>query len=239
MNLLIDSLDHHWQHRNDYFVGGNMFLYYSAAPVKNQVKNQDFRGPDFFAVLGVERQRDRKYWAIWDEGGQYPDVIIELMSDSTATIDLTTKKHRYERTFKTADYSVYDPYDPRSLQGWHLGEDQRYQALQADDRGWLWSQALGLWLGLWQGEIHRESALWLRFYVQTATSFNWIPKPPKNRHNKLNNRQNRPCNRQSKPNNVPSDSLPNCVLWGLIRLSDHRCSDHNRLERSLCSSRDP
>ncbi|WP_448570609.1 hypothetical protein [Trichothermofontia sp.] len=73
MNLLIDSLDRHWQHRNDYFVGGNMFLYYSAAPVKNQVKNQDFRGPDFFAVLGVEHQRDRKYWAIWDEGGQYPD----------------------------------------------------------------------------------------------------------------------------------------------------------------------
>lgn len=160
MNLLIDSLDHYWQDRDDYFVGGNMFLYYSAA----QVKNQDFRGPDFFAVLGVERLRDRKYWAIWDEGGKYPDVIIELMSDSTAATDLTVKKHLYERTFKTADYFVYDPYDPRSLQGWHLGEDQRYHPLVPNDRGWLWSAALELWLGLWQGEIHRESALWLRFY---------------------------------------------------------------------------
>lgn len=160
MNLLIDSLDHYWQDRDDYFVGGNMFLYYSAA----QVKNQDFRGPDFFAVLGVERLRDRKYWAIWDEGGKYPDVIIELMSDSTAATDLTVKKHLYERTFKTADYFVYDPYDPRSLQGWHLGEDQRYHPLVPNDRGWLWSAALELWLGPWQGEIHRESALWLRFY---------------------------------------------------------------------------
>jgi Uma2 family endonuclease len=160
MNLLIDSLDCHWLNRNDYFVGGNMFLYYSAA----QLKNKDFRGPDFFAVLGVERIRDRKYWAIWEEGGKYPDAIVELMSDSTADIDKNAKKQLYERTFKTADYFVYDPYDPQSLQGWHLGQDQRYQDIQPDSRGWLWSPTLGLWLGLWEGEIHRESALWLRFY---------------------------------------------------------------------------
>lgn len=160
MNLLIDSLDHHWCHRDDYFIGGNMFLYYSAA----QVKNKDFRGPDFFVVFGVERQRDRKYWAIWEEGGKYPDVIIELMSDSTADIDRQEKKQLYERTFKTADYFVYDPYDPRSLQGWHLGQDQRYQSIPPDARGWLWSQSLELWLGLWEGERHRESACWLRFY---------------------------------------------------------------------------
>ena len=76
MNLLIRSLDHHWIDRNEYFVGGNMFLYYSAT----QAKNRDFRGPDFFVSLEVDRSRDRKYWAIWDEGGKYPDVIVELMS---------------------------------------------------------------------------------------------------------------------------------------------------------------
>jgi Uma2 family endonuclease len=185
MNLLIRSLDHHWHHRNDYFVGGNMFLYYSAA----QVKNKDFRDPDFFVVLDVDRTQDRKYWAIWEEGGKYPDVIIEslwvhspplgakyqpglapwvhtfdLLSDSTATIDTQDKKHLYERTFKTADYFVYDPYAPQSLQGWHLGQDQRYQEIPSDSRGWLWSPSLGLWLGICEGEIDRDSTLWLRFY---------------------------------------------------------------------------
>jgi Uma2 family endonuclease len=137
MNLLIDSLDYHWSDREDYFVGGNMFLYYSAA----QVKNKDFRGPDFFTVLGVDRLTPRKYWAIWDEAGKYPDVIIELMSDSSATIDLQDKKHLYERTFKTPDYFVYDPYAPQSLQGWHLDQKQ-YQPLAANPQGWLWCQSL-------------------------------------------------------------------------------------------------
>jgi Uma2 family endonuclease len=114
-----------------------MFLYYSAA----QVKNKDFRGPDFFTVLGVDRLTPRKYWAIWDEAGKYPDVIIELMSDSSATIDLQDKKHLYERTFKTPDYFVYDPYAPQSLQGWHLDQKQ-YQPLAANPQGWLWCQSL-------------------------------------------------------------------------------------------------
>jgi Uma2 family endonuclease len=160
MNLLIDSLDHHWSDRDDYFVGGNMFLYYSAA----QVKNKDFRGPDFFTVLGVDRFTPRKYWAIWDEAGKYPDVIIELMSASTATIDLEDKKHLYERTFKTPDYFVYDPYVPQSLQGWHLDQNQTYQPLSPNPQGWLWCQSLQLWLGTWEGIINRESAPWLRFY---------------------------------------------------------------------------
>ena len=160
MNLLIRSLDHHWIDRNEYFVGGNMFLYYSAT----QAKNRDFRGPDFFVSLEVDRSRDRKYWAIWDEGGKYPDVIVELMSDSTATIDQVEKKQLYERIFKTSDYFVYDPYNPQSLQGWHLGDNQRYQEIPANSQGWLWSPTLNLWLGTWEGTIDREAAPWLRFY---------------------------------------------------------------------------
>ena len=42
MNLLIDSIHHYWQERRDYFVGGNMFLYFSL----EQARNCDYRGPD-------------------------------------------------------------------------------------------------------------------------------------------------------------------------------------------------
>lgn len=51
VELLIDALIPWLDQRADGYIGGNMFVYYSLA----QVRNQDFRGPDFFAVLGVDR----------------------------------------------------------------------------------------------------------------------------------------------------------------------------------------
>jgi hypothetical protein len=37
MNILIHSLDHYWEKRNDYFAGGNIFVYFSREQVKNRV----------------------------------------------------------------------------------------------------------------------------------------------------------------------------------------------------------
>ncbi|BAZ51209.1 hypothetical protein NIES4103_38580 [Nostoc sp. NIES-4103] len=70
MNALIRSLQYAWADRNDYFTGGNMFIYYSSA----QVKNRDFRGPDFFVVLDIDGSYPRQGWVVWDENGRYPDV---------------------------------------------------------------------------------------------------------------------------------------------------------------------
>ena len=39
-----------------------------------------------------------------------------------------------------------------------------YQLLEANERGWLWCETLGFWLGTWSGTIDREEAIWLRFY---------------------------------------------------------------------------
>ncbi|MDB9312415.1 Uma2 family endonuclease, partial [Spirulina sp. CS-785/01] len=32
------------------------------------------------------------------------------------------------------------------------------------ERGWLWCETLGLWVGVWEGTIQRETAPWLRFF---------------------------------------------------------------------------
>jgi Uma2 family endonuclease len=159
MNILIRSLDCFWGQRNDYFAGGNMFLYFSAA----QVKNKDFRGPDFFVVLNIDGSYSRQSWTVWDEEGRYPDVIVELMSASTKEIDLGRKKELYQETFRTPNYFVFDPFDPSSLQGWRL-EGNRYVPLEPNGQGWLRCEPLGLWLGTWEGTIERETAQWLRFY---------------------------------------------------------------------------
>jgi Uma2 family endonuclease len=144
MNVLIRSLQQLWSDRNDYFTGGNMFIYYSSS----QIRNREFRGPDFFAVLNVDGSNPRQGWVVWEENGRYPDVIVELMS----------------QTFHTSDYFVYDPFDANSLQGWHLDHEQQYQPLRPNENGWLWCRRLGLWLGTWEGTIDRETAIWVRFY---------------------------------------------------------------------------
>ncbi len=164
MNVLIESVLEAFRDRTDFFVGGNLFVYYS----RQQAMNRDFRGPDFFVTLNVDSQRERKAWVVWEENGRYPDVVVELMSPTTARVDQTVKKELYQDIFHTLDYYIYDPFDPTSFQGWHLNARRQYEPLVPNDRGWLWCETLELWLGLWQGRIQREPAVetcaWLRFY---------------------------------------------------------------------------
>ena len=159
MNLLIESVHYHWRDRDDYFTGGNMFVYYSY----EQVRNRDYRGPDFFLVKGVEGIRDRSAWIVWEEDGKYPDVIIELASPSTIDIDLGAKKALYEQIFRTPEYFCYDP-TGSILDGWRL-VGGRYQDITPNEQGWLWSEEMELWLGTWQGEFQRIETTWLRFYT--------------------------------------------------------------------------
>ncbi|MEQ9622932.1 Uma2 family endonuclease [Coleofasciculus chthonoplastes] len=162
MNALIRSMLVAMANRRNYFVGGNMFIYYSS----QQIRNRDFRGPDFFVVLNVDGESEREGWVVWEENGRYPDVIIELMSPSTAAIDIGVKKDIYEQTFRTPDYYVFNPFEPESLQGWRLDWERGYQELNPNPQGWLWCQRLGLWLGTWEGTIEDKPGIWLRFYDQ-------------------------------------------------------------------------
>lgn len=126
-------------------------------------KRVAYRGPDVFVVLNVDRQHERKSWVVWQEGGRYPNVIIELLSPSTAQIDLTVKKELYEQVFRTPEYFCWDPFDLQAFMGWRLSAG-RYAPIPPDERGWLWSGELKLWLGPWAGAIQGEEAVWLRYY---------------------------------------------------------------------------
>ncbi|MGB0562304.1 MAG: Uma2 family endonuclease [Spirulinaceae cyanobacterium] len=159
MNLLIESVYAALKPREDFYASGNMFVYYSLA----QIKNRDFRGPDFFVALNVDGKKERQGWVIWEEGGKYPDVIVELMSESTAEVDLTTKKQIYEQRFSTSHYFVFDPFAANSLIGWER-RGNVFVPLQPNKKGWLWCEALGLWLGTWNGSVLQERTDWLRFY---------------------------------------------------------------------------
>lgn len=158
MNLLIDSLAEAWKDRDDFYVAGNMFVYYS----ETQAKKNDFRGPDVFVVMDTVR-KERKSWVVWEEDGRTPDVVIELISESTATIDRGEKMRIYSRLLKVSEYFIYDPFT-FELTGYEL--DSRsgdYHRIEPDERGWLPVHRLGLHLGLAQAQIWETNTTWLRW----------------------------------------------------------------------------
>jgi Uma2 family endonuclease len=160
MNLLIDATNAHWQHRTDYYVGGNMFLYYSP----EQLHTEKYRGPDFFIVAGVDGTKERTSWRVWDEENRYPDLIVELLSPSTASLDLKGKKQLYEQTFRTSEYYCYAPTGRHKFLGWRLHTDGYYYEIPPNSQGLLWSRLLQAWLGRWEGMFQKQKNVWLRFF---------------------------------------------------------------------------
>lgn len=146
MLLLIKCLDWWWRERHDYFATGNLTVYYSP----QQRKSQDFRGPDFFVVLDTDR-KPRKSWVVWEENGKYPNVIVELLSPSTAETDRGLKKQIYQDIFRTPEYFWFNP-ENLEFQGFELVRGT-YQELQPNEQGCLWSEQLELYLGVREGQL--------------------------------------------------------------------------------------
>lgn len=146
IDLLIRLLKRHWHHRTDFYATGNLTIYYN----EQQLKKRQIRGPDFFVVLDTEL-KERRSWVVWGEGGKYPNLIIEILSKSTAKVDQTTKKELYQTTFCTPEYFWLDP-DSLALTGFRL-KNGVYEPLLTNAQGHLWSQELQLYLGIAHGRL--------------------------------------------------------------------------------------
>ena len=146
IELLLACLKWWWRERTDFYATGNLTIYFS----EQQITTRDFRGPDFFVVLGVEN-RPRRSWMVWAEQGKYPNVIIELLSNSTAQVDKGFKKTLYQDTFRTPEYFWFHP-ETLEFQGFRLMGSQ-YQPLEPNAQGWLWSQQLELFLGVHESQL--------------------------------------------------------------------------------------
>ena len=161
MYLLRETLTLAWADRPDVYVGIDMFVYFSPT----QVLTEDFRGPDVFVTMGVPK-RERKSWLVWQEG-KPPDVVIELLSESTARFDMVEKKRIYQDRLRVPEYFWYDPFSAE-LAGFVL-VGGLYQPIAADGAGRLPSAALGLTLVRWQGAFQEVEATWLRWATPEGT----------------------------------------------------------------------
>ncbi|WP_013325798.1 Uma2 family endonuclease [Gloeothece verrucosa] len=149
--LLVSCLEWLWRDKNDFFIGANLTIYFN----RQQLKNKDFRGPDFFLIKQTQK-RPRKSWVTWEEEGKYPDLIIELLSESTAEIDKTVKKDLYQNRFRTPEYFGFSP-ETLELAGFRLSQG-KYEEIINNESGQMWSESLGLYLGIYQQQLRYFTA---------------------------------------------------------------------------------
>jgi len=164
MELLIGSLKQSFRPTRDYFVGGNMFVYYS----ETQAKKNDFRGPDVFVVMDCD-PKERRSWVVWEEDGRVPDVVIELISETTAEVDRGRKKDIYAKMMRVAAYYLFDPWTGE-LEGNVLDPATRaYAPALPEDDGAITCLPLGLKLQPIEGQFRGVDARWLRWTTLDGT----------------------------------------------------------------------
>ncbi len=81
----VETLDIHFQKRQDIYVSGNLFIYYEEG------KPDCVVSPDAFVVFGVEKRKRRSY-KTWEEGEKKPSFVLEITSKSTRSQDQGAKK---------------------------------------------------------------------------------------------------------------------------------------------------
>jgi Uma2 family endonuclease len=171
ISLLDELVRNHLGTPHNYFCGGNMFLYYSIEQAKEieeyveaeSVKRKPrFKGPDFFLVKDVDGTKPRESWVVWEEDGRYPDLVVEFISSSTRRKDVDKNVGFYAKVFRVPEYFWFDR-RVGELVGYRL-VGSGYERIEPDARGWLWSEVLGAYLGVWVGEYRGRVWSWLRLW---------------------------------------------------------------------------
>ena len=112
-------------------------------------------GPDIAVFSGV---REYKCWATLDIAaeGAKPKLVVEVTSPATRQNDVGIKVDFYFRArvpvYVIADAVAEADQDRRlTLSGYRYTRGG-YRPMVANDRGWLWLEAVGLWLGVTRDE---------------------------------------------------------------------------------------
>jgi Uma2 family endonuclease len=147
----VEALDIYFQHREDVYVSGNLYIYYTKNVPSAVV------APDAFVVFGVEKKK-RLIYKVWEEGGKTPNFVLEITSATTQKKDEEEKPIKYAN-LGVEEYFQYDPtgdYLQPRLKGSRLVNGQ-YQPIAAqiliDGVFSIHSQVLGLDLRLIDGEL--------------------------------------------------------------------------------------
>jgi hypothetical protein len=92
-----------------------------------------------------------------------PDVVIELLSESTESVDRGEKMRVYAQQLRVGEYFLFDPFSG-VLEGYELDAPRAaYRPKEPDSAGRFFSERTGLLLGKARGTIGGVEAHWLRW----------------------------------------------------------------------------
>lgn len=118
---------------------------------RSELFDRKYHGADFFVVRNAPDKPGRCGWVAWEEGGRYPDLIFEILTDDTIDEKLGRQKDLYQDIFRVPEYFCYGPVEfqherERQLLGFQLVRG-KYQPIEPNDRGLLWSEILETFIG--------------------------------------------------------------------------------------------
>jgi hypothetical protein len=169
--LLDELVRNHLGEPTHYFCGGGMFLYYcveQAEEIEQYVEAETvarkprFKGPDFFLVKDVDGTKPRDSWVVWQEDGRYPDLVVEFISSSTRKKEVERNVEFYAKVFRVPEYFWFDRCTGE-LVGYRRSAGG-YVRIEPNERGWLWSEQLGAYVGVWRGSYRGRVWSWLRLW---------------------------------------------------------------------------
>ena len=136
------ALQQHFRNRDDVLVAMELAVYYEHGDEQTWVQ------PDVQVVFGVERERQRSSYKVWEEG-KPPDFVLEVASPSTAGKDAVAKAQKYA-SIGVLEYWRLDPQGTileRPLEGYRA-KGRRYRWVESvggtGGVGYLRSRVLGL-----------------------------------------------------------------------------------------------
>ena len=159
MLYVLTVLRTYFRHREDVYVGGDLFVYYEEGNPGAVV------APDVFVVIGAPKRAEypRDTYKLWEEP-KGPDFVLEVLSSSTWEADLGPKRALYA-SLGVAEYWLFDPTREHllspPLRGMRLveGSYRDLPVLQPAARApTLRSEVLGLDLRLERGALRFRDA---------------------------------------------------------------------------------
>ena len=110
--------------------------------------------------------------------GDIPVIIMEFISDEEGkeySIKPTYPPGKwffYERVLKVPNYAIFEP-DSGEFEVYQLDNSERYQLRSPDANNRYWIEAMGLFLGIWQGTRENRAGYWLRWWDENGKLLLW------------------------------------------------------------------
>ena len=135
------------------------------------------KAPDWVYVRSVKDILAERQSYTPNLEGEIPAIVIEFLSGKDGDEYSFKRTYPpgkwffYQQILQVPIYVIFDP-DGGLLEYYQL-ENQRYELQNPDENGRHWIEAMGLFLGTWQGTKEGRTGYWLRWWDRAGNLLPW------------------------------------------------------------------